>query len=91
MDYKELINRSRNLNRRWGAYSNQELSRALQDVTDVLEKTMEEWDAAMIDLRRMGCQVCKHLGNDSLNSPCRTCGDADNNWEWRGPQKEGGA
>lgn len=85
MDYKELIRKLKCQGSiTFDIYA---ISRDCKEAADAIETLLAELDAAMIDLRRMGCQVCKHLGNDSLNSPCCTCGDTDNNWQWRGPQK----
>lgn len=89
MDYKELIDRSRSLNRRWGAYSNQELSRVLQTVTDALEETMAERDAAIADIER-DCKTCIHYkSNTRGHIPCDVMDSCifSDHWQWCGLQK----
>lgn len=79
MDYKEVIRRLDGCVEFDG--------NLLDDAADAIETLLAERDAALEELRSIGCEVCAHLCDYSFNSPCCTCGDADNNWQWRGPQK----
>ena len=106
MDHRELINRSRALNKYWGAHYDQEFSKTLQNVTDALEETMAERDAAVEELRGI-CWCCangKPMGRIGRLRSCTTCDYMAErgmlgvvgrekdcpHWRWRGPQKEGG-
>lgn len=88
MDYKELIEK---LRKKDGCHCE-----CLQAAT-AIETLLAERDAAVADMRRMGCKkcdVCKRAGSKgSDESPCRHCchgSGFDDYFEWRGPQKEGG-
>lgn len=89
MDYKSMISARRreaiNLRENRGQYT---LATEFEEDADAIKTLLAERDAALEELRSIGCEVCAHLCDYSFNSPCCTCGDADNNWQWRGPQKQ---
>ena len=55
-------------------------------------KLQAERDAAVKDVRKWCC-TCKHCAKKVLEAPCNSCrrngqGGTEENWEWRGVQKE---
>lgn len=88
MDHMELINHSRALNKYWGARYDQDFSKTLQNVTDALEETMAELDAAVEDMKGI-CSFCAHKKTCQFGNHLRDICVNGSNWRWRGPQKEG--
>lgn len=89
MDYMELINHSRALNKYWGAHYDQDFSKTLQNVTDALEEAMAELDAAVEDMKGI-CSFCAHKKTCQFGNHLRDKCVNGSNWQWRGPQKGGG-
>lgn len=93
MDYKELIDKLRDSTDRWkqGApltlTEELRLQDALREAATAIETLLEERD----DLRNQCCETCKFNRRTAVS--CIECffnGGCWYNWEWRGPQKEGG-
>lgn len=93
MDYKELIEKLRGVfAARPGIYL---AYVCCEEAATAIETLLAERDAAVADMRRMGCKkcdVCKYAGSKgSDKSPCKHCchsGGFDDCFEWRGPRKE---
>lgn len=87
MDYKELIYKLR---------YNQVCSDDISEAADTIETLMAERDAmifernAAVDEMRGICKYCKHGPPSYRKTACYDCCDDNHNWQWRGPQKEGG-
>lgn len=89
MDYKELIDRLKNI-RFLYADNGLKCESICKDAATAIETLLAERDAAVEELRGR-CSKCKHLRSGILEFPCADCcfesGKSDH-WEWRGPQKE---
>lgn len=107
MDYKELIKRLREENQSLSAYEDLTLAHVLEDAALAIETLLEERDAAVEELRGICwcCANGKPMGSIGRLRFCTTCdymqerGILGNfgrerdcpHWQWRGPQREGGA
>lgn len=61
-----------------------------QDALAYIRQLEAERDAAVNDLGVVrDCKVCKHYDHTPNEAPCRHCGIAQANWEWRGVKEEG--
>ena len=67
----------------------------IESLAAELERVKLERDAAVEDLETMGearpyCGLCAHEKVGIDEAPCGTCreGYIENNWQWRGVQKE---
>lgn len=82
MDYKELIKALRGKNALDAiAYST--------NAADAIETLLAERDAALEDMKGI-CSFCAHKKTCQFGNHLRDICVNGSNWQWRGPQKEGG-
>lgn len=100
MDYKELIKQFRDESTfQRDRFSRFVLADELEAAATAIETLLAEREAAIEDLRLIGCEACKYQRLEAFKSPCCECietGSQSDFWEWRGPtppdreQKGGG-
>lgn len=59
------------------------------DAMAYIQQLEAQRDAAVNDLGVVrDCKVCKHYDHTPNEAPCRHCGIAQANWEWRGVKED---